>query len=168
MAGNKNSMFFLDLGFAQNSTTRMQALQVRKARGASPNIAGEGVSAAAKFIVLCEQEHGIPRKAFRELIVEALRSHNQQGEREYFLKHEAVFNDWLYGNRATPTWVMQIVAEVMFGMLRDNSTTAKLKKIIVRTLPQVIEEIAGGQELLAWIVGAHGRMLKTQEDKSLG
>ena len=154
---NKNAIFLMDLGFAQNGTARMQSVHVRKARGASPRIAGDGASAGAKFIVQCELEHGLPRKAFRERIVDALASHGELSEREYFLKHEAVFNDWLYGTRATPVWVMQVVVELMFGMLTDPCTTPKLRTVIRQYLPKVIEEVAGGKPLFDWLLNANER-----------
>jgi hypothetical protein len=154
-------MYFLDLGFARNSTTRLKALgageAARRGRPASATTVQNAESAAAKFIVLCEQEHDISRRAFRQMIVEALGGQQQDAQTTYFLEHAAVFNDWLYGVRTTPTWAKQIVAELMFGMLADKSTKTALRAVVERFLPEVIQEVAGGAAMLQWLVGAHAR-----------
>lgn len=161
MSGNKNPLYFLDLGFAHNSTTRLKALgsgeAARRGRPATAATVQNAESAAAKFIVLCEQEHDISRRAFRQMIVEALSGQQQDAQITYFMEHAAVFNDWLYGVRTMPTWAKQIVAELMFGMLADKTTKAALKSVVERYLPEVIQEVAGGAAMLQWLVGAHSR-----------
>lgn len=161
MSGMKNAIKFNNLSFAQHGTVRLRELgsgdAARRGRRASSTSVKNAECAAAQFIVLCEQEHGISRRAFRQLILEALSGQQQAEQASYFTDHASVFNDWLYGQRTMPTWASQIVAELMFGMLEDPTTKSKLRTVVLRFLPKVIAEVAGGEILLAWLIRAHGR-----------
>ncbi len=162
MAANKNAMLFRDLGFADQGTQKLvayAAVSPRKPRRPLADRDASTMSAASRFMLLCEQEHSIPRRAFRQMIVDALVRHDEVSERQYFMDHDSVFNDWFYSVRPIPTWANQILAELMLGMLRDEKTSAKLKMIVRVHLEQVLQDVAGGSELLSWILSTSGRLM---------
>lgn len=161
MAGTKSSIVITNTDFAQNGTQQLVhfagAPAKKRGRKFGERDGGE-LPAAAQFMLLCEQEHKLPRRAFRELMIRALKEQGECDERRYFTERETVFNDWFYPARAMPTWANQILVEIMFGMLSDPLTSNKLRIIIRKYLGMIIEEIAGGSNLYRWMMSSIQRL----------
>jgi len=160
MAGRQNHIMLLNQDFARNGTQQLAQLArapVRRSDRSFEERSTGALPAAAQFMLLCDREHKLPRRAFRELLIRALKDNQSVDQQKQFVERESVFNDWFYPSHTIPTWANVLIVEIMFGMLGDPATDPKLQLRIRKYLGKVIEEIAGGAELYNWLIRAVAR-----------